>query len=230
MHEKAKQIPETYDAMYDTGGFGGAYALPYRHTWFYPMYKAVLRRLRANSVENIIEVGCGSGAFAHMLLENTNVAYQGFDFSESGVRQAVTRTGRSDAFYVADATRPESYRSDYDCVVCTEVLEHIERDLDVISLWRPGTYCICSVPNFDATTHVRHFRNETEVRNRYGSLISIEHIERVRKPAIPDISLSSRLRNIRWNRYRPDRLIGLLGLGTFQSMGGWFVFAGRRVP
>ncbi len=123
MHEKAKQIPATCYAMYDAGGFGGPYALPYRHAWFCPMYKAVLRRLRANSLENIIEVEC-----------------------------------------------------------------------------------------------------------RYGPLIAIEHIGRVRKPAIPDISLPSRLRSICWNRYRPDRLIGLLGLGTFQSMSGWFAFAGRRVP
>lgn len=228
MTKKEMQTSATYDAMYEAGGFGGAYSLPYWRTWFYPLYKAVIGRIRSEGAQAVLEVGCGSGALAHMLLEYPAIRYKGFDFSEEAVRQAMARTGRGAAFWVADALSEKSYDGVYDCIVCTEVLEHIDEDLKVISLWKPGTFCLCSVPNFDASTHVRHFLDESAVEERYSSLIAIDSIARVRKPAIPDISISNRLCHIWWNRYRPKRLTGLMGLGSFAKMGGWFVFSGRR--
>ena len=54
----------------------------------------------------------------------------------------------------------------YDAIVCLEVLEHIEHDLDVIANWKSGPECICSVPNFDYPTHVRWFRHEADIVSR----------------------------------------------------------------
>src|SRR5205823_3402358 len=166
---------------------------------------------------------------AHLLIEKTAIDYRGFDFSEVAVRKAIARTGRADAFYMGDATSPATYEGQSaDCIVCTEVLEHLEQDLEAIANWRPGTFCVCSVPNFDADTHVRFFLSHTDVRTRYGNLIDIERMRRIRQPEISDISLSSRLRELRWNRYRPRRLIAILGVTTFKSNGGWFLFSGTR--
>jgi 2-polyprenyl-3-methyl-5-hydroxy-6-metoxy-1,4-benzoquinol methylase len=58
----------------------------------------------------------------------------------------------------------------YDSVVCMEVLEHIERDRELIQRIAPGARCLCTVPNFPYKSHVRHFRNEQEVHQRYGEL------------------------------------------------------------
>jgi len=227
--KKLDQIPATYDSMYETGGYGGSYILPYKRTWFYPMYREVLAQLISNNTAATLEVGCGSGAFAHMLMVKTNIAYFGFDFSEKAIDLAIRRTSRSEILFVGDALDKKCYEGDFDTVVCTEVLEHIERDRDVIALWPKGTFCVCSVPNFDSPSHVRYFNSINEVIGRYGDLIQIDGVKRIKKPALPDISLRSKLQALIWYRNRPNRFLAVLGLGSFESRGGWFVFWGYRI-
>jgi len=226
---KFDQTKATYDALFLQGGFEGTYDLPYRHSSYFPLFRRVLKQVLDSGAKSILEVGCGTGGFAHYLMETTPVAYRGFDFSDVAVGKARERTGRAEAFFVGDATVPETYSGQSpDCIVCTEVLEHIESDLEAISHWRPGTFCVCSVPNFDADTHVRFFGLEEEVLSRYGQMIEIKDIARINKPELSDISLRSTLRALRWNRYRPRRLLRILGVGSFESMGGWFMFSGTR--
>lgn len=225
--ERPLQEPATYDDMYRSGGHQGVYELPYRRSRYYPLFRDVLAELRRAGATSVLEVGCGVGTFASMLFDRTDIAYTGFDFSPVAVEKAVARTGRPDAFTVADATKPESYARPYSTIVCTEVLEHIEADLTAVSTWQPGTHCICSVPNFDSSTHVRYFRAESEVRERYGDLIEIRSIKRIKLPALADLSWSNYLREIRWNRYRPRRLLNILGFSSFDE-GGWFLFSGSR--
>ena len=155
----------------------------YRHSIWFPLYRRVCWQLDAAPPGQILEVGCGTGAFAHCLLEHSALPYRGFDFSSVAVQQAQRRTGRADCFFVGDARAAGSYARPYDTIVCLEVLEHIERDLDVIAHWRPRCECICSVPNFDYETHVRWFRNEQDIVSRYGHLISFRHICRNPLPA-----------------------------------------------
>lgn len=223
-----EQTPQNYDHMYAEGGYEGVYNLPANRSWFYPLHRRVIRELHRRGVRSVLEVGCGSGAFATLLLKDHPINYKGFDFSKTAIELAQARTGRPDLFFVADATRSESYQGDYEAIVCTEVLEHIEEDLTAVSAWQAGTFCLCSVPNFDAKSHVRFFRNEGEVTARYGVLIDIQGIVRIRKPPIPDISMQNYLRHLLWNRYRPKRLLELLGFGSDEEMGCWFLLYGRR--
>lgn len=227
--EKKPQTPNTYDDMFKEGGFAGVFDLPYKRSPYYPLFKAVRTKIKKQNPQRILEVGCGTGSMAQMLFENTTSQYFGFDFSEVAVEKAKKRTGHADAFFVGDATSPATYANlNYDAVVCTEVLEHIEDDLLAMSLWAPGTFCICSVPNYDADTHVRHFRSPEEVARRYEKLIDIETIERRRKPFLNDLSPANWLQAVKWNRHRPDRLLWLLGISDFDRDGGWFIFTGRR--
>ncbi len=218
-----------YDEVYATGGTDQIYDLPYRHSGYYPLFKAVARALRAHRARSVLEVGCGTGGFALLWLEGGGgVAYRGFDFSSTAVERAQARTGRPELFKVGDARSPSSYRDDFDAIVCTEVLEHIEQDLEVMSLWPAGTRCVCSVPNFGAENHVRYFQSEDEVRHRYGGLVNIEKVVRVKRPYLNDLSWRSYARELRWNRYRPKRLRMILGLTSFDRAGGWFLFSGTR--
>ncbi|MEJ7639368.1 MAG: class I SAM-dependent methyltransferase [Singulisphaera sp.] len=93
--------------------------------------------------------------------------YVGLDFSPAAIAKAETlRRGR---FVVGDARAPEIYREvEHEAVVCTEVLEHIQDDLLVVSRFGAGKRCLCSVPNFPYESHVRHFRHAGEVKERYG--------------------------------------------------------------
>jgi hypothetical protein len=135
---------------------------------------------------------------------------------------------RSEGFWVGDARQPQNYEGSFDAVVCTEVLEHIEADREVVALWPKGVHCICSIPNFEADTHVRVFGSEQQVQERYGDLIEISTIRRIKKPYLFDLSWQSYWRELRWNRYRPERLRKILGFESFERGGGWFLFTGRR--
>ncbi|MBA4175625.1 MAG: hypothetical protein C0505_03560 [Leptothrix sp. (in: Bacteria)] len=227
--EKLPQVPQTYDEMFTAGGSEGVFDLPYARSPYYPMFKAVIGALQRGKVSRVLEVGCGTGTFAHMFREKTELAYRGFDFSAVAIEKAGQRFGAPGLFYRGDATLAETYIGQiYDAIVCTEVLEHIENDLLAVSQWAAGTWCVCSVPNYDADTHVRHFRTAEEVAHRYGHLIDIDRIETRRKPFLNDLSVGHWLQAVKWNRYRPDRLLWLLGLSSFERDGGWFIFSGRK--
>ena len=101
-------------------------------------------------------------------------------------------------------------------------------DLDVIENWRYCSVCICSVPNYDSPYHARYFRNEEQIILRYGKLLNISRITRIKKPYISNISFRNRLKQIRWNRYRPKQLLKILGFSSFSEVGGWFVFVGNK--
>jgi SAM-dependent methyltransferase len=223
---KLIQTNAYYDRLFEAGGHGGVYDLPYHHSAYLPLYRGVLRQARRMQAQAVLEVGCGTGAFAHLLTDNTEISYAGFDFSNVAIEKAHRRVKQF--FFVGDALDASSYTHPYDTIVCTEVLEHIENDLGVIDHWRPGANCICSVPNFDSESHVRLFRSEHEVRVRYGSAIVIDRITRIKKPALSDISWRNYLRALRWYRYRPRQLLALAAIGGFDSRGGWFVFSGRK--
>ena len=60
-----------------------------------------------------------------------------------------------------------------------EFLEHIERDLEVLAMLRPGVRLVATVPTFDSAGHVRHFEGVEGVMGRYGGLVEIDAIEAI---------------------------------------------------
>jgi 2-polyprenyl-3-methyl-5-hydroxy-6-metoxy-1,4-benzoquinol methylase len=214
-----------YDELHATAE---AYNVPPEQSVYYPLFVRVVSEIEMRGVASVLEVGCGSGGLAQVLKKRTHANYRGFDFSTVAVQNAVRMTGDAQAFRVGDALDPASYNFPYDGIVCTEVLEHIGRDLDVVKMWKPGVQCVCSVPNFDDPTHVRRFGHEDEVRNRYGHLIEIDTVVRVPRPLLRGRTLGEYFRRVRWARNEPKKMLGLLGINTFDWYAGWFVFAGRR--
>jgi SAM-dependent methyltransferase len=202
--------------------------VPETRALYYPLLRKVVENLQGHGSRLILEVGCGNGFLAEMILLEHADAYRGFDFSPIAVQNASGRTGRPELFFRGDALDAGSYASEYDTIVCTEVLEHIDADLDVIRLWRDGTWCVCTVPNFDYAGHVRFFRTPDEVVARYGRLIDIRAVIKVARPLIPDRRIRSYLRNLRWSRDDPSRFLGFLGFQTFDRLGGWFFFYGTK--
>lgn len=215
-----------YDSVYVAGG---AYDRPYRKSSYYPLYRATLAEVQRLGGSRILEVGCGNGSFAQMLFEHTSFNYIGFDFNEQATQMARLRTSHPDDFFVGDALQEDSYHHDYDTIVCSEVLEHVEDDRLVISRWRTGTRCVCSVPNFDYDTHVRYFLSEEEIRSRYDGLIDIDRVIRVKKPLIRGRGIREYFKQLRWSRNNPTRLFAHLGYRTFENLAGWFVFSGNRL-
>ncbi len=223
---------ESYDQLYSIEGDEnrsyGAYDRPYWDSHYYPLYKKVFDEVVRIGGQKVLEVGCGSGSFAHLLFDRSSLDYHGFDFSEAAIRKAGLRTKKPDRFSVARAGDDVLMARPYDTIVCLEVLEHIERDLDVVKSWRPGCNCVCSVPNFDQPDHVRFFRNEDEVRERYRGLIDMDKVQRIPRALVLGRGWADYLRQLRWSRNNPKRLLGLLGYNTFENLAGWIVFSGQR--
>lgn len=116
--------------------------------------------------------------------------YIGFDISEIGIDLAKKRIQNStflkskdysqqkidSILYVGNALDPNNYLQEYNAVVCLEVLEHIEEDLEIIKNIKSGTDIIFSVPNFNQESHVRFFKNINSIKERYNNLLKINSI------------------------------------------------------
>jgi hypothetical protein len=66
------------------------------------------------------------------------------------------------------------------CVVATEVLEHIEHDVGLLSRLLPETKVFFSVPNFDDSGHVRLFESEEQIVRRYQGVVDVHGVEKLR--------------------------------------------------
>jgi SAM-dependent methyltransferase len=171
----AGKDPGWYDTVYQ---HSEKYQLSYEDSAYWPVWQRIIDMLAGLGAPAIIEIGCGPGQLAAAIRDRIGPrAYLGIDFSATAIAMARTNAPEL-AFTVGDALdAPEVDEFAYDVVVCTEVLEHIERDRDVIRRWRPGAGVIATVPNYHSASHVRYFRDADEVRARYDGLIEGLEVE-----------------------------------------------------
>jgi SAM-dependent methyltransferase len=142
---------------------------PYYRSFYYFLWTVIADRLRTAGLRRVLEIGCGPGQLAALLLEHGVEEYVGLDFSATAIAMAREHAPRG-CFFVGDACTTKLFSEvEHDVIICTEVLEHIEEDLLVLSRFTPGRRCICSVPNFAYPSHVRYFRDAEEVAARYRS-------------------------------------------------------------
>lgn len=140
----------------------------YTEWHYYPVWAVLADRMCRAGVTSIVDLGCGPGQMAALLRDKGVPRYLGVDFSEARIKQARTACPEFE-FLCVDIFQSDVLQArDYDAVVATEFLEHIDRDLDVLDAIRSGTHFFGSVPNYGDEAHVRHFRTADEVRARYG--------------------------------------------------------------
>lgn len=122
----------------------------------------------------ILEIGCGVGQFANMLFDCGFSNYTGFDYAVEAIARAkANNPEHADRFFAENAFQTRLMEEKYGLVISFEVLEHIQKDLEVLNRIRPGTKMLVSVPNFDDPYHVRYFPSEKDVRERYGQVMRI---------------------------------------------------------
>ncbi len=157
-----------YDEGYAKGL--GHHTCHYTESQYYFVWSVIADRLRGAS--GVLEIGCGAGQLAELLADQGLERYVGFDFSAEAIKLARARCPQLD-FRVEDARRTGLLDdASYDTIVCTEVLEHIEDDLQVVESIPSGRRVLATVPNFDSLSHVRFFENAEEAEARYRSLFS----------------------------------------------------------
>jgi len=108
----------------------------------------VIRRLLPDGVTDVLEVGCGQGAFGSRLAQRYR--YLGVEPDQRSWAVASQRISAVGSGEVRNVTVADLGDDRFDLVCAFEVLEHIEDDAAALREWagrlRPGGWLLLSVP------------------------------------------------------------------------------------
>jgi len=166
-----------YDKLFESGGWNETYFKHYSETHYYKIWLKALELINRTTSPKIIEIGCGPGQFAKLLFDNNIDNYKGIDFSQEAIKYAKIRNDKyRNVFNVDNAYTTEIFEEDYNIVVIFEVLEHVDRDLEILSRIKENSNVLFSVPNFYSDGHVRWFNSKEEIVERYEKYVVIEDV------------------------------------------------------
>lgn len=169
-YDKAFEESDTYDKHYT-------------ESRYYPIWTVLIDRVRRRGSAKVLEMGCGTGQLAWALRDYGLLKdYCGFDFSPKRIEFARNQCTNL-RFEIADAFQTDLFETtDYDMVITTEFLEHVEGDLEAIDRIKPGVHFLGTVPNYPWHSHVRHFEASEQVMERYsGRLVDFSVVPIIRR-------------------------------------------------
>ena len=162
--------PEQYDHVYK---YKESYHWHYTKSRYYGMWQGLVFKI--NKTDTVLDIGCGTGQLACMIKDYGIINYIGIDFSSTAIRIAKEKCLEGD-FICEDIFNSSIIEKlEYDTVVSTEFFEHIENDFDIlkrIQKLQKHIKLLISVPDFKAPNHVRYFKNQDQIYNRYESYIN----------------------------------------------------------
>jgi 2-polyprenyl-3-methyl-5-hydroxy-6-metoxy-1,4-benzoquinol methylase len=161
--------------FYDNAFLLEKYQCRYNKSVYFPMWQKIVKEYLPKG--KILELGCGTGQFAHYLRDEGHKDYYGVDFSPVAIETA--RKFSNLSFGIANIEKDGTFYKNktYDIVISLETLEHIS-DLEVFKRLMPNLIFIGSVPNFDCEGHVRHFTSMAQIINRYKPFINFDKKEK----------------------------------------------------
>lgn len=150
-------------------------------------YTPLVQALPEDKNARILDCGCGSGGLLQTFLRAGYDNVTGIDRSKVAIALARERckTSSKAKFFVGDIHYVEELDGAFDVITFTEVLEHLEDDLEVLTrAWHkllPRGYFICSVPFQQERIgidddHVRSYTEETLIE-RYSPLGAVSIIQ-----------------------------------------------------
>lgn len=159
-----EQPAEFYDGI--------KYMKPHIFERYAVIYNAAADLLPKSDCPRIIDLGCGVGHFAKIIMQRGYHCYVGYDFSEQMIEKAQTqlRRGRFLQGDLLDSDIQAEYANDK-LFVLLEVLEHITKDFKILESIPHGAQVIFSLPSFDARSHVRKFKNVDQIKKRYNDYL-----------------------------------------------------------
>jgi SAM-dependent methyltransferase len=175
--DKIEYGPDFYDDSFDTDG---RWRRPYWKLDWYGSWAVIADRVLGVAAPSVLDMGCGAGHLARLLADRGLEQYTGFDFSRKRLEHARALVPEF-RFEVADAYTTDLLETvDYNIVVCTEFLEHLDGDLEILGRLRRGARLLGTVPNYDAHGHVRYFGSAGEVEDRYRACFSTFTVTQIR--------------------------------------------------
>lgn len=146
---------------------------------FFFLFSIMADRIIRSGISSVLDIGCGSAQIAPLLRDRGLAEYVGFDFSPKRIEHA-KKSCPGSRFEVADAFSTDLYQSvNYSAVICTEFLEHVEKDTEILKKIPPGKLFFGSVPNYQLDNHVRYFKSSEEVYERYKPFFSKLTVDRL---------------------------------------------------
>lgn len=177
---------EAASEYYDSVFASSMYDVPWESYKHRDIYIEAMKHFRGD--ENVIEIGCGTGQFAHCLFMNNKCnSYKGFDFSDVAIHKTriLNKFNTQAWIFKADVygviRNMDMFFKKVDTVVAFEVLEHIKDKpvLKAISEYKKGIKIVASLPTFDDKSHIRFFKTEAEIRRYYNGIINILYIKKI---------------------------------------------------
>tara|TARA_R110001583_G_scaffold17957_9_gene72148 strand:- start:1120 stop:1773 length:654 start_codon:yes stop_codon:yes gene_type:complete len=178
---KQGELDDThYDNVYITGGREQIY---FKNPFDVPIYSELwssvaFEILQSEDANQITDMGCGPGHLPYILRSaGIEQPYTGYDFSKVAIQMAEMRQ-------LPDCTFINKNLYDMgdlpvSLFTCLEVLEHIEKDLELVAQIPTGCRLLFSVPTYDSHGHVRKFKDHDEIRERYGEMFDLEFIDEI---------------------------------------------------
>ena len=116
---------------------------------FYPFERALVEKVGKRG-DTCLDYGCGDAKRYGKILQEMGFNYQGFDISQTAVRQAAA-LGLSVSLLNSDDGTTDLPDGSCEFAICFEVFEHLmEPDLalaEIARVLKPGGHLVCSVPN-----------------------------------------------------------------------------------
>ena len=163
-----KKSGEFQPEWYDRYASHNTYRVHYTKSKYYFLWTVIADRVVHSNINSVLDIGCGAGQLAVLLRDKGLKNYHGIDFSPKLIELA-KQLDLEFKFTLADIFQTDLLETlQYDAIISTEFLEHIERDIDVIKRIKSGARCYVTVPNFPYSSHVRYFESSGEVYERYA--------------------------------------------------------------
>jgi len=153
---------------------GSKAMLPLEESPWLPMYRAAASLIPATD-QPIVDLGCGTGRFARLLVDEGFSNVSGMDFSRKAVAEASGYV--PEAIFGVQDLREFVVNDEIEggtVFTCLEVLEHLENDLNLIERIPAGLRLVFSVPNYWSESHLRRFIGPRDVFDRYSSLLEFD--------------------------------------------------------
>lgn len=134
-----------------------------------------------NKSDRILELGCGTGHLAKLLIYDNYKYIRGVD-TDKRIINIVRRSFASrhrELFIEALFNSQEALDCDYDTVICQEVFEYADCDLAVLKKLKSDVKVIFTVAGHHNEAYCRWFSGEKAIRTRYEGLIEIEGVEEI---------------------------------------------------
>jgi trans-aconitate methyltransferase len=158
--------------------------LPLEESPWLAMYEALATMIEPH--EEVVDLGCGTGRLIELLYRQGHYArITGVDWSAAALAEAQSYAKPGDdrtvqnlrvdspSWLLSDLVdwKPDPERAGNTVYVCSEVLEHLNDDLDLVCRLPPGHRFLFTVPNFDSEAHIRTFIGVGDVWERYAGLV-----------------------------------------------------------